>query len=226
MLRESRVDQPEEDMAFDPRISMIVLLLGNKNSLSLPTDDQLQAFYERASHRTTPSITEKSSTAFKEASTKIALSRVFGERNRLPKLRFPRERNRQACPLILCPKKIRSLRLRFPRHFDSSEGVLKLRASKPSGNGKLIPAQASQFYLTTQNLNDLLKGLSSGIGDCRRSSIRCGNLGKSGKKSSFEPRSRFTSVKSILLQAKVGKALTDPFGHAPWKICRPTTNTT
>ena len=41
----------------------------------------------------------------------------------------------------------------------------------------------------------------------------CGTLGPSGKNRHSNPEVAL-SVKSILLQAKVGKALTDPFGHA------------
>ena len=45
---------------FESRIFEDHMLLGNRNALSLPSDDQLQAFWPRASHRTTPSITGKS----------------------------------------------------------------------------------------------------------------------------------------------------------------------
>ena len=39
--------------------------------------------------------------------------------------------------------------------------VLKLKARKPSRDGTLKPAQASEIYLTTQDLKELLKDLSA-----------------------------------------------------------------
>ena len=137
-----------QDMAFESK-DFEDRLLCERNSLSLPSDDQLQAFYERASHRTTPSITGKSVIAFKEASTGTVRSRVFGGPNVFRRLPFP-ERNRQLFHLrVLIGFVIR----RSSPPLSTRRGVLKLRASKPSGNGKLVPARASQFYLTTQSLN-------------------------------------------------------------------------
>ena len=152
-----------QDMAFESKDFEDRLLLGNRNSLSLPSDDQLQAFFtsgqvigrlpfdhgeiidriQRGEYRDSP------------------LKGLWRDRNRLPTPSLSQREEPPSSFSSASPDLDSLTPPEFPATFDASEGVLKLRASKPSGNGKLIPAQASQFYLTTQNLNDLLKGLSS-----------------------------------------------------------------
>ena len=75
------------------------------------------------------------------------------------------------------------------------------------------PAQASEFYLTTKNLQDL-------FGDLELDRALAGEvksvaeLWAHAEKGSSSNPDIALGVKSILLQAKVGKARTDPFGQA------------
>tara|TARA_B100001093_G_scaffold18636_1_gene16920 strand:- start:2633 stop:3934 length:1302 start_codon:yes stop_codon:yes gene_type:complete len=94
---------------------------------------------------------------------------------------------------------------------DPGKTVLKLRASKSTTDGRMQPAQASDIYLTTQNLQELFKDLDAGellAGEARS----VAELWAKAEKSS-NPEVVF-GVKSILLQAKVGKTRTDAFGLA------------
>lgn len=91
--------------------------------------------------------------------------------------------------------------------------VLKLKASVPTPQGTERPAQASDFYLTTQNLHDLL-------GDLNLNQALAGEVksvaeiwANAEKDSSINPEIAL-GVKSILFQAKVGKTRTNPFGEA------------
>lgn len=94
---------------------------------------------------------------------------------------------------------------------DPGKTVLKLRASKATTDGSLQPVQASDFYLTTQNLQDLFKDLDADellAGEVQS----VAELWAKAEKSSNQEV--VVGVKSILLQAKVGKARTDAFGQA------------
>jgi hypothetical protein len=90
---------------------------------------------------------------------------------------------------------------------------LTLQARKPSRDGTLQPAQASEIYLTTQDLKDLLKGIGSDpvvTGEVRSVAEM---WAKAEKNVSQNPEIAL-GVKSILLSAKVGRARTDPYGNA------------
>ena len=90
---------------------------------------------------------------------------------------------------------------------------LTLQARKPSRDGTMQPAQASEIYLTTQDLKELLKGIGSEpvvAGEVRSVAEM---WAKSEKNVSQNPEIAL-GVKSILLSAKVGRARTDPYGNA------------
>jgi hypothetical protein len=94
-----------------------------------------------------------------------------------------------------------------------AKSVVRLKASVPTPQGTHRPAQASDFYLTTQNLHDL-------FGDLNLDRALAGEVksvaelwASAEKGSSLNPEIAL-GVKSILLQAKVGKTRTDPFGEA------------
>ena len=90
---------------------------------------------------------------------------------------------------------------------------LTLQARKPSRDGTLQPAQASEIYLTTQDLKELLKGIGSDpvvAGEVRSVAEM---WAKAEKNVSQNPEIAL-GVKSILLSAKVGRARTDPYGNA------------
>jgi len=90
---------------------------------------------------------------------------------------------------------------------------LRLRAHKPTRDGKLQPAQASEIYVTTQDLRELLKDLNAGpfiAGEIKS----VAELWAKAEKNIDQNPEIALGVKSILLQAKVGRARTDPFGKA------------
>jgi len=90
---------------------------------------------------------------------------------------------------------------------------LTLQARKPSRDGTMQPAQASEIYLTTQGLKELLKGIGSNpvvAGEVRSVAEM---WAKAEKNVSQNPEIAL-GVKSILLSAKVGRARTDPYGNA------------
>jgi hypothetical protein len=93
------------------------------------------------------------------------------------------------------------------------KSVLKFKASVPTPQGTERPAQASEFYLTTRNLHDLFGDLNlerALAGEVKSVAELWANAEKG---SAVNPEIAL-SVKSILLQAKVGKTRTDPFGEA------------
>jgi len=90
---------------------------------------------------------------------------------------------------------------------------LRLRAHKPTRDGKLQPAQASEIYVTTQDLRELLKDLNAGpfiAGEIKS----VAEIWANAEKNIDQNPEVALGVKSILLQAKVGRARTDPFGKA------------
>ena len=91
--------------------------------------------------------------------------------------------------------------------------VLKLKARKPSRDGTLKPAQASEIYLTTQGLKELLKDLSADPAVAGEVRSVAELWAKAEKNVSHNPEIAL-GVKSILLSAKVGRARTDPYGQA------------
>jgi hypothetical protein len=101
---------------------------------------------------------------------------------------------------------IQSYRKKFAR------SVLKFKASVPTAQGKERPAQASDFYLTTRNLQDLLSDLN--LDSALAGEVKSvAELWAQAEKDSTANPEIALGVKSILLQAKVGKARTDPFGN-------------
>ena len=102
-------------------------------------------------------------------------------------------------------------------------GNLKLKASKRMSDGKVFPAQASDFYLTTQDLRALLKDTDVGHALAGEVSSVAEIWAHAEKNLSTNPEIAL-SVKSILLQAKVGRARTNPFGEASLKDLPPDEN--
>jgi len=90
---------------------------------------------------------------------------------------------------------------------------LKLLARKPSRDGSLRPAQASEIYLTTQDLKELLKDFTKDPAIAGEVRSVAELWAKAEKNVSDNPEIAL-GVKSILLSAKVGRARTDPYGKA------------
>ena len=90
---------------------------------------------------------------------------------------------------------------------------LKLKASKRTKDGRIQPAQASEFYLTTQNLRELFKDMN--VERALSGEIKSvAEIWAHAEKNLNTDPEIALGVKSILLQAKVGRARTDPFGEA------------
>ena len=101
---------------------------------------------------------------------------------------------------------------------DPGKAVLKFKVSKSSDEGGELPAQASDFYITSKNLAELFKDL--GAEQAIAGEVRSvAELWARAEKSS-DPEVIF-GVKSILLQAKVGKTRTDAFGQAALSDIQP-----
>jgi len=100
----------------------------------------------------------------------------------------------------------------------SDQTVLKFKASKKASNGDQAPAQASDFYVTTQNLGELFKDL--GAEQAVAGKVKSvAEMWAQAEKSS-DPEIVY-GIKSILLQAKVGKTRTDAFGQAAVQGIKP-----
>ena len=111
-------------------------------------------------------------------------------------------------PPILEPTPTQAERL-----TESGQTFLKLQARKPSRDGTLQPAQASEIYLTTQDLRELLKDLTKDPAVAGEVRSVAELWAKAEKNVSQNPEVAL-GVKSILLSAKVGRARTDPYGQA------------
>lgn len=97
--------------------------------------------------------------------------------------------------------------------FGDVAANLKLKASKRTKDGRIQPAQASEFYLTTQNLRELFKDMD--VERALSGEIKSvAEIWAHAEKNLNTNPEVALGVKSILLQAKVGRARTDPFGEA------------
>lgn len=95
----------------------------------------------------------------------------------------------------------------------SAPANLKLKASKRTSDGKILPAQASDFYLTTRDLRELLKDLDAQQALAGEVKSVAEIWANAEKNLSTNPEIAL-GVKSILLQAKVGRTRTNATGHA------------
>ncbi len=101
----------------------------------------------------------------------------------------------------------------LPKASVPENTFLKLKARKPSRDGTMRPAQASEIYLTTQDLKELLKDLTKDPAIAGEVRSVAELWAKAEKNVSHNPEIAL-GVKSILLSAKVGRARTDPYGQA------------
>ena len=102
--------------------------------------------------------------------------------------------------------------MKSPLKFDVPAN-LKLKASKRTKDGRIQPAQASDFYLTTQNLRELFKDMN--VERALSGEIKSvAEIWAHAEKNLNTDPEIALGVKSILLQAKVGRARTNPFGEA------------
>ena len=91
--------------------------------------------------------------------------------------------------------------------------ILKLSANVDLPNGGVRPAQASEFYVTTRNVQELLSQLKLQDAVAGEVSTLIDLWGRAEKDKAAYPEIAL-GVKSILLEAKVRKTRTDPYGKA------------
>jgi hypothetical protein len=117
---------------------------------------------------------------------------------------------------IPLPPTLEESDMRSPRQSYNprlAKSSLRFKASVPTPQGTERPAQASEFYLTTRNLQDLLSDLN--LDSALAGEVRSvAELWADAEKGSTTNPEIALGVKSILLQAKVGKARTDSLGKA------------
>jgi len=214
------------------------LLLVPQNSNPLPSDDQLKAFLEEGRQRYTPPIDPKEiidnllkdeyadhpvvsllnespdvKKVLKSESFQLGKSSLFSSAKVALQAGSP-SRNPVAFTGSL-PEPPSALEYREETANQSNTGLtsLKLQARKPSRDGTLKPAQASEIYLTTQDLKELLKDLTKDPAVAGEVRSVAELWAKAEKNVSQNPEVAL-GVKSILLSAKVGRARTDPYGQA------------
>lgn len=220
------------------------LLLVPHSFSPLPSDDQLKAFLEEGRKRYTPPVNSKEiiDSLLKDEYADHPVISLLNESPEVQKVLKSESFNRSKeglfssanlalqhndrstslpsdssflsqSPSAFSPKNPESL------HIDGPT-VLKLKARKPSRDGTLKPAQASEIYLTTQDLKELLKDLSSDPAVAGEIGSVAELWAKAEKNVSHNPEIAL-GVKSILLSAKVGRARTDPYGQASMENVSP-----
>ena len=186
-----------------------------------PNDDQLKAFIlEGNEHLSAEQRFDYLSKVISEAKHKTdagSLALVESAQKNLPEITFDKEPLPSNDFLSLpMPPTLEESEKEFPFQsypLPQAKSVVRFKASVPTPQGTHRPAQASDLYLTTQNLHDL-------FGDLNLDHALAGEVksvaelwASAEKGSSLNPEIAL-GVKSILLQAKVGKTRTDPFGEA------------
>jgi hypothetical protein len=91
--------------------------------------------------------------------------------------------------------------------------ILKLSANVNLPGGGVRPAQASEFYVTTRNVQELLSQLKLQDAVAGEVSSLIDLWGRAEKDKAAYPEIAL-GVKSILLEAKVRRTRTDPYGKA------------
>jgi hypothetical protein len=210
----------------------VVKFIKSSPTHSLPTDDELQSFLKngvKKSNKTTNSTqvktgnssSDKTFAEFRNEAESSIISQIFKHsrsREKMQEQDFGIEQETSSYSKTNSQP--------FPQTDNSKElfpvlsSTLMLKARKPNPEGKLEPAQASEFYLTTQNLNDLLQNLEAGPAVAGELKSVAELWAKAEKNASQAPEVAL-GVKSILLQAKVSKARTDPYGEAALRGAQP-----
>ena len=195
------------------------LFESESKQIQRPGDDELQAFIlEGNDHLSAEQRIEYLSRVISEAKQKT-------DRENSPIAEYsaplttkitPREEKLPNSDFLSLPPPptIAESESRYPlqRYNKLARSVLKFKASVPTPQGKERPAQASDFYLTTRNLQDLLSDLN--LDSALAGEVKSvAELWAHAEKDSTANPEIALGVKSILLQAKVGKARTDPFGN-------------
>jgi len=220
---------PREELPELPPISISPPTpLPPRKSLALPGDQELIAFMDRANRyqKLVPEAPHPLP-GYRNLPVPPPLPEaqlVTGAEGQLfsdPMLLAEYQRRVNASTLGRIDSKLKQSGKSVPLPFTQEElANLKLKASKRSADGKILPAQASEFYLTTQDLRELLKDME--VANVLEGEVKsvAEIWAHAEKNLSTEPEIAL-SVKSILLQAKVGRTRTNPFGEASLNDLRP-----
>ena len=186
-----------------------------------PNDDELKAFILDGNEHLSPKQRiDYLSRVISEAKQKTdAESAIFVKQAEVEISEISSFENHSLNPDFLSiplPPTLEESDKRFPAQPYNSRLVkssLRFKASVPTPQGTERPAQASEFYLTTQTLQDLLSDLN--LDSALAGEVRSvAELWADAEKGSTTNPEIALGVKSILLQAKVGKARTDSLGKA------------
>jgi hypothetical protein len=197
------------------------LLESQSKPVHRPNDEELQAFIlegnEHLSQEQRLAYLSRVISEAKQSTRAISDSSVRVTKINTPPLRF--EGNDITPPDFLSIPEPPTFEESYSQTSANSndqklnKSILKFKASVPTPQGTERPAQASEFYLTTRNLHDLLSDLNLNRALAGEVKSVAELWAHAEKDSSANPEIAL-GVKSILLQAKVGKARTDPFGNA------------
>ena len=208
----------------------IIEFVKSDPSKSLPTDDELRIFLnhrektnsrESNSRQPNPDIASSSKTfaEFRSEAESSLISKIFNRSTKVKAQEASSVHKEMTQVSANTPAETTSHSENKGLHHIISSTV-KLKAKKPNTAGQLEPAQASEFYLTTQNLNELLQNLEAGPAVEGELKSVAEIWAKAEKNASQAPEVAL-GVKSILLQAKVSKARTDPYGEAALRGVQP-----
>lgn len=220
--------RPTNRLAKDSRDSSLMIsdpvsqFLKSAPSKTLPTDAELTRFlYPGDKYKPTPENIPDL------PNSNIQSSQTFSDfRNQAESALLNRIFKSEPSPDKTLPplSETEIIDIPSPPAGNLSEGAfsstVKLRAQKPNNDGQLEPAQASEFYLTTQNLQELLQNLDAGSAVAGELQSVAEIWAKAEKNASQSPEVAL-GVKSIMLQAKVSKARTDPYGKAALRGVQP-----
>lgn len=224
-----------EKKVFDPS-----LLLHRKRTNSLPSDEQLNAFVSRGKRQTPDPVTQRKiiQNLLTDEYADHPVASLLIESNYVvdhvpllqgneisssptPKFELPDQVTLASADYptsstrsLVAPKTENAFEaLEVPEPVNPRSTSLKLLARKPTRNGDLLPAQASEIYLTTRDLKELLSGMYTEPLIAGEVKSVAELWAKAEKNVENDPEVAL-GVKSILLQAKVKRARTDPFGKA------------
>ena len=214
------------------------LLLVPQNSYPLPSDDQLKAFLEEGRQRYTPPVNPKEiidnllkdeyadhpvvsllnespevKKVLKSESFQLGKNGLFSAAKVALQASPPSTNQTSFAGSVPEPPTGAGYREVTSNQANAGVTSLKLQARKPSRDGTLKPAQASEIYLTTQDLRELLKDMTKDPAIAGEVRSVAELWAKAEKNVSHNPEIAL-GVKSILLSAKVGRARTDPYGQA------------
>ena len=205
-------------------------LLGTVSSkVQRPGDDQLAAFLDKDDVALHEQAEELSSLLEKLSAKPIEVKRLVQAVPSsnlsdvlvpepptgplLPDLRGSAFRSRNNLPPP-AERTLSGLGFKSGGHSGSPLGsILKLSANVNLPGGGVRPAQASEFYVTTRNVQELLSQLKLQDAVAAEVSTLVDLWGRSEKDKTAYPEIAL-GVKSILLEAKVRRTRTDPYGKA------------